>query len=414
MKKSKVAVIGGGAAGFFTAINLAEKCSNADITIYEGSSKILSKVLISGGGRCNVTNEISDPVLLSKNYPRGKSFLVDIFERFSTNDTQNWFEERGVKLKTEVDGRVFPKSDSSKTIFNCLTQHANRLGVKLEKTTRLWDFKSIQQGWKLLLSDHKLVFVDFLVLATGSNHKMYKLLAHKGLKITPPLPSLFTFNAKDHKAMINLTGISVPMGSAQIKQLPNSAQSGPILITHWGFSAPAILKLSAWHARTLAELDYTFTLVINWSDKSKEELKKEMQSSALEHPKDKVMHWKKHNISKRLWKHIFEKSELKEFTNWSEIGKKGTERLLQNMCEYEVAINGKSTFKEEFVTCGGIDLSELDPETLEITKLRQVYAAGELLDIDAITGGFNFQAAWSESVVLAEAISKKIATLSSH
>lgn len=414
MRGSKVAIIGGGAAGFFTAVNLAENCPQADITIYEGSTKILSKVLVSGGGRCNVTNQISEPVELSKNYPRGQKFLISVFEKFSSNDTKKWFEERGIPLKTENDGRVFPKSNSSQSIYNCLTQQAVRLGVKLEKSKRLWDFKSNPNGWRLSFSDNQVIDTDYLVLASGSNNKMYKLFANKGIVITPPLPSLFTFNAENHESMIDLAGVSVPMGSAQIKEVSNSKQTGPILVTHWGYSAPAILKLSAWQARTLAELDYKFTLQLNWSDKTSEELRNEIQLLVENLPKGKVISWKGHNVSKRLWLHIFEKSELREFTNWSEIGKKGIKRLLNNICNFEVRINGKSIFKEEFVTCGGIALDEVNHNTLEINKLNQVYVAGEVLDIDAITGGFNFQAAWSEAHLISQAISEKIRSHSSQ
>lgn len=401
MAKS-VAIIGGGAAGFFTAINLAEKAPALDITIYEGSNKVLAKVLVSGGGRCNVTNRISEPVELINYYPRGNDFLLPVFQKFSSEDTRKWFSERGVPTKVEGDGRVFPKSNSSESIYHCLTSKARELEVRLEKNHRLVELSQEDEKWHLRFKDQE-VSADYLVLCTGSNPKFYQLLTTKGIEIVPPLPSLFTFNAAQRN-LIELAGISVPNASTFIKEIKQSNENGPLLITHWGYSAPAILKLSAWHARELAGLDYNFTLVINWNSYDKEELRHDLKKLTEINPKGKVRSWKDHNLPKRLWQYLFIKSELKEFTNWSEIGKKGINRLVAELTEFCVHINSKSTFKEEFVTAGGIHLDQVNADTMAMNTHQNLYAAGEVLNIDAITGGFNFQAAWSEGYIIASSI----------
>lgn len=398
----RIAIIGGGAAGFFTAINLAEKAPELTISIYEGSNKMLAKVLVSGGGRCNVTNVIRDPVELSNQYPRGKEFLESVFQSFSTSDTKHWFESRGVNLKDEEDGRVFPESNTSETIYNCLYRGAIKAGVAIHKGHRLSDFERKGDKWELTINEERIE-TDFLVLATGSNNKIYSLLASKGISIVNPLPSLFTFNAKRH-SLLEMAGLSVKNGSAHIKEIKGSEQSGPVLITHWGYSAPAILKLSAWQARELAAMDYKFHLVINWIGIDKKALTQTFKDLSSAHPKDKVKSYKLHDIPKRLWTYLFEESSLADYTNWSEIGKKGIARLVKNLCEYEVYIDGKSTFKEEFVTAGGIDLLEMDNSSMRVKNQPNLYAAGEVLNIDAVTGGFNFQAAWSEAYLIAEDI----------
>lgn len=400
----QIAIIGGGAAGFFSAIHIAERLPNANVTIYEGSNKVLAKVLVSGGGRCNVTNRISDPTDLVKNYPRGHDFLTPVFEKFSSTDTQAWFTLRGVPLKTEEDGRVFPTSDSSLSIYNCLTQTASQLGVTVNKGQRLTDFSHNSEQWHLHFGNEK-VLADILVLATGSNPAIYDLLKDK-VNIVAPVPSLFTFKATNH-ALVELSGISVENGTVKIAQINTSGESGPLLITHKGYSGPAILRLSAWHARELAELNYKCTLYINWGSYNTKELAALLKSYAESRPKEKVTHWKEHGLPKRLWQHIFEKCELREFTNWSELGKKGIAKILQQLCSYAVPVEGKNTFKEEFVTAGGIDLAEVDAPSMHVKNHPNLYAAGEVLNIDAITGGFNFQAAWSEAYCLAEAIAQQ-------
>jgi predicted Rossmann fold flavoprotein len=399
----KVAIIGGGAAGFFTAVNLAEKDKNCHITLYEASNKVLAKVLVSGGGRCNVTNTISDPTELAKKYPRGHDSLKPVFQEFNTTHTQDWFTSRGVPLKTEDDGRVFPLSNTSQTIYNCLTNLAQKLGVTVKLSHRLKALKYSENKWQLVFND-VIVSADVVVLATGGNSQIYKILEHLTIPVVPPLPSLFTFNAEPHH-LEALAGVSAPNVLTSIKEIKNSEESGPILVTHWGYSAPAILKLSAWHARELAALNYTFTLVINWNSYDLNQLRATFQNYQLNTPKDKVYSWRDHGLSKRLWQELVAKAELKEYTNWSEIGKKGIERLIQALAAFEVTITKKSTFKEEFVTAGGIDLDSIELSTFEVQNHQNLYAVGELLNIDAITGGFNFQAAWSGGFLAAQSMS---------
>ncbi len=407
MAKKEIAIIGGGAAGFFTAANLKNLSTKANITIYEGSNKLLSKVLISGGGRCNVTNTISDPILLTENYPRGKEFLLDSFKQFSTTDTQEWFNQRGVSLKTEPDGRVFPLSNSSQTIYNCLEREAKINGVHIKTHHRLENIRIENDCYQLSFNNAELK-ADFVVLATGSNAPIYKILEKLEVDCVPQVPSLFTFEAQKH-LQIDLAGVSVENVRVSIKGIKDSEQRGPLLITHWGYTGPSILRLSAWQARNLNELDYKFTLSINWlSDYSSASLREELSLLTTSSPKDKVASWKKHGLPKRLWSFLLQKAEIKEYTNWSEIGKKGINRLVEALTKYEVFINKKSTFKDEFVTAGGIDLAEIDNTSFTLKKHKHLYAAGEILNIDAITGGFNFQAAWTGSFLIAKHISENI------
>ena len=397
-----VAVIGGGAAGFFSAINIAERLPEADITIYEGSNKVLTKVLVSGGGRCNVTNKISVPKKLIEHYPRGRSFLKPVFEQFNSDDTRKWFDQRGVPTKTESDGRVFPASNSSKSIYDCLTLLARKNNVELKTSHRLSNISFSDSGWELTINN-ALVPADILILCTGSNPKIYKLLQQAGIEIVDPVPSLFTFNAKDHPQK-KLAGVSVPNASVRINQIKEARETGPLLITHWGYSAPSVLRLSAWYARELSDLDYSFNFLINWNNYNEEELRQKLKSNTTDNPKSKVLAWKDHGLPKRLWHSIFEQSNLREFTNWSEVGKKGINKLVNLLCHFDVRIEGKSTFKEEFVTAGGIDLTQVDSSSMAVNTHPNLYAAGEVLNIDGITGGFNFQAAWSESYVIANSI----------
>jgi predicted Rossmann fold flavoprotein len=397
-----VAIVGGGAAGFFTAINLAEKNKDYNITIYEASNKVLAKVLISGGGRCNVTNTVCDPEELVKNYPRGHEFLLPAFQKFNSKHTQEWFTNRGVALKTEEDGRVFPLSNTSQTIYDCLTSLTTKLGVTLKFNHRLKAMKSINDKWQLAFNED-IITANVVVLATGGNSQIYKIIEHLAIPLVAPLPSLFTFNAVPHH-FEGLAGVSAPNAQTSIKEIKTSRENGPILLTHWGYSAPSILKLSAWHARELASFSYKFTLIINWNSYDALDLRNLFSEYQTTIPKDKVYSWRGHGLSKRLWQGVFAKAELKEFTNWSEIGKKGIARLLQALTAFEVNIDGKSIFKEEFVTAGGIDLKSVNPDSFQIKQYENLYAVGELLNIDAITGGFNFQAAWSGGYLAAQSI----------
>ena len=403
--KKDIAIIGGGAAGFFTAVNLAEQRPDLNITIYEGSNKLLAKVLISGGGRCNVTNRISEPNELTKNYPRGNSFLLKAFNVFSSTDTQNWFEQRGVPIKIEEDGRAFPASNSSESIFNCLTSLARKCGVVVKTHHRLLDLNRKEDGYNLIFNNKEEI-AGTVVLTTGSNAAIFKILSNLSIKNVPLVPSLFTFDAKNH-IQKELAGVSIPNAFVRIKQVTNSQQNGPLLITHWGYSGPAILRLSAWQARSLHQLNYHFTLIINWvAEYKSSDLTSLFKSLVTAEPKQKVSNWKNHNLPKRLWSFLLEEASIKEYTNWSEIGKKGIARLVDKLTTYQVEINKKSTFKDEFVTAGGISLEEVDNESFIIKKHPNLYAAGEILDIDAITGGFNFQAAWTGAYLIAKDINQ--------
>lgn len=404
--QKKVAIVGGGAAGFFTAINLAEKRPDLSITIYEASNKLLAKVLVSGGGRCNVTNRIESPVELAQKYPRGKEFIREPFHTFGSKETKEWFQNRNIPLKTEDDGRVFPRSNTSTTIYDCLTKGARDAGVAILKGKRLQGFEYIGERWLLRFKEEN-VEADVLVLATGSNPTVYKMIETEGIAVVSQLPSLFTFNAANHH-LIDMAGLSVPNALTSIKELKESKEDGPLLITHWGFSAPSILKLSAWYARELAAINYNFTLVINWGYFDRAALKKQLISYTTLRPKDKIYSWREHQLPKRLWVLLLHEANFKEYTNWSEVGKKGIERILDKLCSYEVKISGKSTFKEEFVTAGGIDLQQVDSNSFSISCKPNLYAVGEVLNIDAVTGGFNFQAAWTGGFLAAEAMSKSL------
>ena len=287
-----------------------------------------------------------------------------------------------------------------------MTRDARKHGIKILKGYRLQDFKQYANQWKLIFKDSQEE-ADYLVLATGSSPAVYSMLEKNNLKIVTPLPSLFTFNAKQH-TQLSLAGVSASNATTSIQEIKGSNENGPILITHWGYSAPSILKLSAWYARDLASLDYNFHLVINWNSYDANELAIRFKSFGTDTPKDKVYSWKGHGLSKRLWQDLFAVADLKEYTNWSEIGKKGIARLVAALCQYTVHIKGKSTFKEEFVTAGGISVDTVDVNTFEVENYTNLFAVGEVLNIDAITGGFNFQAAWSGAYTVASSIASRI------
>ena len=398
-----ISIIGGGAAGFFSAINIAKKNPSYRITIYEASNNLLSKVLISGGGRCNVTNTISDPKVLVNNYPRGFDFLGSVFNKFTTLDTQKWFTKHGVNLKTESDGRVFPATDSSETIYKCLYQNCIELGVNIKLKHRLIDLTFNQGRWHLKFKEQH-ESSDIAILATGINSGIIRLLEKLSIPIIQPVPSLFTFNSKNHK-QLNLSGISVSNALVSINELPNRTENGSLLITHWGYSGPSILKLSSWLAFDIEKLNYDFNLSINWNSYDLKSLEKRLFLNVINNPKQKVRNWNEHGLPKRLWQQLFDSTGLKDYVNWSEIGKKGIDKLISILTKYEVRILGKTTYKEEFVTAGGINLGAVDVNSFSIKNHSNLYAVGELLNIDAVTGGFNFQAAWSGAYILSEHLS---------
>lgn len=402
-----ILVVGGGAAGFFTAINAADSNPELRIGILERSNEVLSKVRVSGGGRCNVTHAEFDPVELATNYPRGNKELLGPFHHFSTGDTMEWLDQRGVELKIEDDGRVFPVSDSSQTIIDCFMGEANRLGIQVLLRQGVKSLTRKSDNWLVSTRDRQFS-ARYLVIATGSSKTIWKMLEGLGHKIVPPVPSLFTFNIDDHR-IANLQGISTRVVVELLDQDKKQVlmASGPLLITHWGMSGPAILKISAWGARWLAKRNYEFEIRLNWLNG----LTKESAIAALEEAK--LIYARKQVGSKvifdlpgRLWKSLVNASGIGSDTNWAQLKKIAIDSLAVQLTGSVYQVRGKSTFKDEFVTAGGIELKEVDFKTFESKVHRGLYFAGEVLDIDAITGGFNFQNAWTGGYLAALALSK--------
>lgn len=396
-----ILIVGGGAAGFFTAINLAEKKPGLKIAILERGKEVLSKVRISGGGRCNVTHACFVPDELVKFYPRGEKELRGPFHLFCSGDTIEWFERHGVALKIEDDGRMFPVSDTSQTIIDCFLKAAQKLGIEVLTGQSVQSLYQSSHGWKVATNQHNFN-CQKLILTTGSNPKIWEMLAGFGHSIVPPVPSLFTFNIKDARIR-DLMGVSA-LASVKVKNSKLEA-SGPLLITHWGMSGPGILRLSAWGARELAAKNYQFAIEVNWlnglSFSETEELLRELK---LEHSKKTVSKKSPFAFANRLWESLVLASGIQQDTKWAEVNKKQLHDLAAQLTKAEFAVNGKSTFKEEFVTAGGIDLKEIDFRTMESKLHKNLYFAGEIANIDAITGGFNFQNAWTCGFIIAQAI----------
>jgi len=368
---------------------------------------VLEKVKISGGGRCNVTHACWTPMELVKNYPRGFKELLGPFNRFAAGDTVDWFEKRGVPLKIEEDGRMFPETDDSQTIIDCLWESAIRAGVKIRTQTRVkhFDFGINSEQWKIITEDQEFI-ADKLLLATGSNPFVWKALQGMGHQIIPPVPSLFTFNIKDARIQ-DLPGISVPEALVQVKNSKLSAK-GPLLITHWGMSGPAILKLSAWDARELADLNYDFTIIVNWLNQKTDTVLEDLLELKNDHPKKQIFANPQFGLTTRLWKKLVAAAKISEEKRWADLSKKEMQALVHQLCNAEFPVKGKSTFKEEFVTAGGIDLKEVNFKTFESKLFPGLYFAGEVLNIDAITGGFNFQAAWTGGWIVGEAMASPV------
>jgi predicted Rossmann fold flavoprotein len=403
--KKRIIIIGGGAAGIFAAANAARLCPDAAVTVVEKSNKLLSKVKVSGGGRCNVTTSIMEIPQLVKNYPRGEKELRTVFKKFSPTDTVEWFESRGAKLKTEADGRMFPVTDDSQTIIDVLLNECREHGVKIHTGRGIASFEKQEGSFLLTDLNGSTLECDKFLIATGGSPSTnsYKWLEATGHKIIPPLPSLFTFNVKA-SPIVALNGISVKEAQVKIAGTKLS-YSGPLLITHWGFSGPAVLKLSAFGAETLHEKSYRYTVIINWlnginSDEA-DQLLTDLESQS---PSKKVCNARPTAIPDRLWNYLAERSNIPQELKWNGLRGKHRNRLINTLICDEYPCEGKTTFKEEFVTCGGIDLKEVDMNTMESKKVKGLYFAGELLNMDGITGGFNFQAAWATGFVAAKAI----------
>lgn len=396
-----ILVIGGGAAGFFTAINAAELLPNAKICILERGKNVLEKVRVSGGGRCNVTHAEFLPKELSKNYPRGEKELLGPFHQFMTGDVIEWFEKRDVELKIEEDGRMFPVTDSSQTIIDCFLKETKRLGVQVLKNYSVQQFEKETDLWKVT-TKNEVFSAKKLVIATGSNPKIWKLLQNLGHTIVPPVPSLFTFNIKDQR-IENLPGVST---QASVKVLGTKLKTeGPLLITHWGMSGPAVLKLSAWGAKELNEKNYNFSIRVNWLENvSAEEILKNLKELKLSQAKQQVVKRPQFNLPKRLWQSLVKASAISETATWAELNKNQLMEFAKQLTESVFQVNGKSTFKEEFVTAGGVGLAEVNFKTFQSKVCENLYFAGEVLNIDAITGGFNFQNAWTGGFLAAKAL----------
>ncbi|MBZ9731482.1 NAD(P)/FAD-dependent oxidoreductase [Salegentibacter sp. JZCK2] len=405
MQHFDIIMIGGGAAGFFTAINTAELNPKLKIAILERGKEVLTKVKVSGGGRCNVTHAEFLPKELSTNYPRGEKELLGPFHSFMTVDTMQWFEEKGIALKIEDDGRIFPVSDDSQSIINCFLMETERLKIQVLKSHAVQDFQQEEGFWKVKTSKG-----DFsagkIMLATGSNPKMWNMLKKLGHKIIEPVPSLFTFNIKDDRIK-DLPGIATEAEVRINSKKINLESKGPLLITHWGMSGPGILKLSAWGARDLEKLNYQFEMKVNWlPGVTSEEILDQLKDLKTKYAKQQVLKNAQFDLPKRLWRTLIVASGITEGTTWADLNKNQLQNLSLQLTEAIFKVNGKSTFKEEFVTAGGVDLKEVNFKTFESKLHKSLFLAGEILNIDAITGGFNFQNAWTGGFLAAKAMSE--------
>jgi predicted Rossmann fold flavoprotein len=407
----QIVVIGGGAAGYFGAIACAQANPKLQVTILEKTNKLLSKVRVSGGGRCNVTHHCFVPSVFAQHYPRGAKQLKEAFKTFGATETVAWFEERGVRLKAEPDGRMFPVSDNSQTIIDCMQREAARLGVQVQTVMAVERIEVLAEnkGYTLYLSGGRQMHADRLLVSTGGNPKSqgYDWLRELGHAIQEPVPSLFTFN-EPSSPLKELQGVSVPQARVRIAG-QKLEYEGPLLITHWGYSGPAVLKLSAWGARLFHGMNYRFTALISWvHDMSEESLREHLQRFRQAHPKKVVLTNPLFGLPQRLWKALTGIAGIGAETKWAELPAKNTNRLLEALLRMPVEVDGKTTFKEEFVTCGGVDLSQVNMKTMESRLHPGLYFAGEVLDIDGITGGFNFQAAWTTGYLAGMAIATSI------
>ena len=412
MKDKTLVVIGGGAAGFFCAINAARIHPGLKVILLEKSSKLLSKVKISGGGRCNVTHACYSVNELIKYYPRGAAFLKKSFHHFFTVDTINWFSERGVNLKTETDGRMFPESNTSQTILDCLLNEANKYRVEILMNS---DAKSIEvikendnTSFDISISGNRKITAKYICIASGGFSKpdQFTWLTNLGHSIEKPVPSLFTFNIPNNK-ITELMGITVPEVSVKISGT-KLQQNGPLLITHWGLSGPAILKLSAWGAREFADCNYNFTAMVNWlPDYNENTLREKILQLRFELASQKIYNRNPFALPSRLWEHILKTCSIAEELRWADLLAKEQNKLIKMLCTQEFFVKGKTTFKEEFVTAGGINLSEVDSNTMQSKIIPGLFFAGEILNIDGVTGGFNFQNAWTTGWLAASSADKK-------
>tara|TARA_R110002051_G_scaffold143507_6_gene216520 strand:+ start:42806 stop:44092 length:1287 start_codon:yes stop_codon:yes gene_type:complete len=418
-----VLVIGGGAAGFYAAIHIAESRPNTKIAILERGKDVLTKVKVSGGGRCNVTHAEFNPNDLSKNYPRGEKELIGPFHTYASGDTVGFFEDRGVPLKIEEDGRMFPVSDSSQTIIDCFVSETERLGIQVKTLCSVSGIESKQVNgesiWNLKVGE-SILETRKLILATGSNPKMWTYIKALGHTIVPPVPSLFTFNIKDER-ISEIPGVSTyaevtvlpkknfGKRTAKTKQdVSNLISDGPLLITHWGMSGPAILKLSAWGARVLEHFNYQFKIQVNWVPDYHQNGLLELFLKVKQVEKKTILRTKVLDIPKRLWANLISAAHIADSTTWPEVSKHQLQSLAEQLTAGVYQVNGKSTFKEEFVTAGGVDLKEINFKNYQSKILPGLFFAGEIVNIDAITGGFNFQNAWTSGYLAAQGVVEEL------
>jgi predicted Rossmann fold flavoprotein len=411
----KLIVIGSGAAGFFCAVNAAAQSPGLEVVLLEKTNKLLSKVRISGGGRCNVTHACFRISEMVKKYPRGEKFLKQAFHYFFTRDTIDWFEKRNVKLKTESDGRMFPVTDSSETIINCLLQEANKYHVQILMNREIQNVEKIlvendREMFRLFSKDGSILEADFVCIACGGFHKaeQYNWLEKLGHSVESPVPSLFTFNVPKNP-ISELMGISVENAQVKINGTKFS-QQGPLLITHWGFSGPAVLKLSAFAAIELSGMKYDFSISINWvSDYHENSVLEKLKLIRNEFASKKIINKNPFNLPQRLWEYHLHECEVNAEIRWADLPAKQQNQLAKQLCSQPFLVKGKTTFKEEFVTAGGIKLDEVDANTMESKIVQNLFFAGEILNVDGITGGFNFQHAWTSGWIAAKEIVRKCA-----
>ncbi len=400
----KVVIIGGGAAGFFTAINAKEQNPDLEIIILEKGKEVLQKVKISGGGRCNVTHACFEPKELVKFYPRGEKELLGPFHTFMTGDTFEWFDDRGVPLKIESDNRVFPEANTSQAIIDCFENAVEKLGIKVLKNHGVNSIEKENNQWKIHTKNETFI-ADKLVVAAGSSNKAWELAKNLDHTIIEPVPSLFTFNIKD-KRIIDLLGVAVQNATVNIVGTKLES-SGPLLITHWGMSGPAVLKLSAFGALILAEKGYQYNVEVNWLSRPTDKIVNVLLNLKKKQPKKQVMLKSPFTeIPRRLWERLVIASEITENFKWADLSNNHIEKLANQLTKGLYNANGKSTFKEEFVTAGGIDLKEINFKRFESRKHDNLFFVGEMLNIDAVTGGFNFQNAWTGGFICAKAIAE--------
>ncbi len=405
MLNKTLVIIGGGAAGFFCAINAARLNPSLHVIILEKTNKLLSKVKVSGGGRCNVTHACFEISEMVKKYPRGTNFVKKTFHHFFTTDSIKWFEERGVRLKAEADGRMFPETDSSQTIIDCLMKEADRYGVEVRMRIEVKSLAEEDGHWRIDTTTGEALVADYVCIACGGYPKasMFDWLRELGHNFESPVPSLFTFNMPNHP-LTRLMGVSVP--HVRVKIVGSKLeQEGPVLITHWGLSGPAVLRLSAWGARELAAINWQFSILINWLPEFNEQtLKERFQLLRFQIASQNITNKNPFGLPQRLWEFMVQQSGISDSMRWADLPAKEQNKLIKNLCACEFEVKGKTTFKEEFVTAGGISLSEVDANTMESKLRKGIYFAGEIIDVDGITGGFNFQHAWTSAFLAASSI----------